>query len=95
MRLDADLSESRSSRLKGGGAVLTVGALAGSALAGGSMLAHVAIIATGGLAAVPILIGGAVAYQIGKGHRQLVMRAQLALEQVLDRLEFGTIRRLR
>jgi hypothetical protein len=95
VRLDADLSESRSSRLKGGGAVLTAAALTGGALGGGAILAHVAVIATGGLAAVPLLIGAAVAYQIGKGHRQLVMRAQLALEQALDRLEFGNSRRFR
>jgi len=95
VRLDADLSESRSSRLKGGGAVLTVGALTGGALGAGAILAHVAVILTGGLAAVPLLIAGTVAYQVGKGHRQLVMRAQLALEQTLDRLEFGNTRRLK
>ncbi len=95
VRLEADLSESRSSRLKAGGVVLTGGVVGAGALGGGAMLAHVALIVTGGLAAVPLLLGAAVAYQVGKGHRHLVMRAQLALEQTLDRLEFSNTRRLR
>ena len=95
VRLDADLSDSRSSRLKIGGVFLTGGIFGAGALGGGAILAHVAILAAGGLAAVPIAIGAAAAYQVGKRHRQLVMRAQLALEQTLDRLEFGNTRRLR
>jgi hypothetical protein len=95
VRLDADLSDSRSTRLKTGGALVTGGLLGAGALGGGAILAHVAIIAAGGFAAVPILIGFAAAYQVGKSHRVLVTRAQLALEQTLDRLEFGNTRRLR
>ena len=95
VRLDADLSDSRSSRLKIGGVFLTGGIFGAGALGGGAILAHVATLAAGGLAAVPIAIGAAAAYQVGKRHRQLVMRAQLALEQTLDRLEFGNTRRLR
>jgi membrane protein YqaA with SNARE-associated domain len=49
----------------------------------------------GGAAAVPTLIGAAAGYQIGKGHRELVMRAQLALEQTLDRLEFQSAQRIK
>jgi hypothetical protein len=49
----------------------------------------------GGAAAVPTLAGAAAGYQIGKGHRQVIMRAQLALEQILDRLEFGPGGRVR
>ncbi|HEY4955238.1 MAG TPA: hypothetical protein VII02_10165 [Gemmatimonadaceae bacterium] len=95
VRLDADLSESRSTRLKAGGVLFTGGVLGAGALGGGAVLAHAILIVAGGLAAVPLLIGAAAAYQIGKGHRQLVMRAQLALEQSLDRLEFSNTRRLR
>lgn len=95
VRLDADLSDSRNTRLKTGGALVTTGLLGAGALGGGAILAHVAIIAAGGFAAVPILIGLAAAYQVGKSHRVLVVRAQLALEQTLDRLEFGNTRRLR
>jgi hypothetical protein len=95
VRLDADLSESRGTRLKTGGVLVTGGLLGAGALGGGAILAHVAIIAAGGIAAVPILIGFAAAYQVGKSHRVLVMRAQLALEQSLDRLEFGNTKRLK
>ncbi len=95
VRLDADLSESRSARLKVSGTVFTFGLLGAGAFGGAAILAHVALLATGGLAAAPLLIGAAAAYQVGKRHRQLVMRAQLALEQSLDRLEFSDTRRLR
>ncbi len=95
VRLDADLSESRSTRLKASGALFTGGLLGAGALGGGAILAHVALFAMVGLAAMPLLIGAAAAYQVGKRHRQLVMRAQLALEQTLDRLEFSNTRRLR
>jgi hypothetical protein len=95
VRLDADLSDSRNSRLKTGGVFVTGGIFGAGALGGSAILAHVAFLAAGGLAALPLLIGAGVAYQIGKGHRSLVTRAQLALEQTLDRLEFGNTRRLR
>ena len=52
-------------------------------------LAPEAFMLLGGAAAVPTLSGAARGYRVGKGHRELVMRAQLALEQTLDRLEFG------
>jgi hypothetical protein len=95
VRLDADLSESRNSRLKAGGIVLTGGILGAGAAGGLGVIAHLAVVATGGLAAVPLLLGAAIAYQVGKSHRQFAVRAQLALEQTLDRLEFGSTRRLR
>jgi hypothetical protein len=95
VRLDADLAESRATRLKVGGLLLTGGLVAGGGVGATAILAHVAIIATGGLAALPVIAGGLAAYEVGKRHRQLAMRAQLALEQILDRLEFGTTRRLR
>jgi hypothetical protein len=95
VRLDADLSESRNARLKVGGFLLTGGLVGAGALGGAAFIAHFAILATGGAAALPLLIGAAAAYQVGKSHRQFAARAQLALEQTLDRLEFGTTRRLR
>ena len=95
VRLDADLSESRNSRLKTGGGLLAGGVLVAGGASTLAILANVAFIIVGGVAAVPILIGTAVAYGVAKGHRELVMRIQLALEQTLDRLEFGSTRRLR
>jgi hypothetical protein len=95
VRLDADLSESRNSRLKVGGTLLTGGVLTAGGLSGAAILAHVAFVVVGGIAAVPVLIGVAAAYGVAKRHRELVMRVQLALEQTLDRLEYGSTRRLR
>jgi hypothetical protein len=54
------------------------------------LLAPDAFLVLGGAAAIPTLAGAAAGYRIGRGHRELVMRAQLALEQILDRLEFGS-----
>ncbi len=95
VRLDADLSESRGARLKTGGVLFTGGVFGAGAAGGMAVLAHAAVFAVGGVAAIPLLIGGIAAYEVGKRHRQFVSRAQLALEQTLDRLEFGTTRRLR
>lgn len=95
VRLDADLSESRASRLKVGGVLFTGGLFSGGAVGGAAVLAHVAVVAAAGFAALPLLVGAAAAYEVSKRHRQFAMRAQLALEQTLDRLEFGNTRRLR
>jgi len=95
VRLDADLSESRNARLKVGGGLFTGGLLIAGGLGGAAIIAHVAFIIVGGVAALPLLVGTAAAYQVAKRHRQLAMRVQLALEQTLDRLEFGSTRRLR
>ena len=59
-------------------------------LIGSIAVAPEAFLVLGGAAAVPTLAGVAAGYQIGKGHRQVIMKAQLALEQILDRLELGS-----
>ena len=97
VRLDADMSESRSSRVKAATAALITGVLGSGAVAvlGSFLAAPEAFMIVGGAAAVPTLIGAGAGYQVGKGHRQVIMRAQLALEQILDKLEFGSTRRLK
>ena len=93
VRLDADLSESRSARVRVGAASLFAGVLGSGVVAvvGSIALVPEAFLLLGGAAAVPTLIGAGAGYQVGKAHRAVIMRAQLALEQTLDRLEFGTI----
>ncbi|MEO8192879.1 MAG: hypothetical protein ABI681_03440 [Gemmatimonadales bacterium] len=95
VRLDADLSDSRGARVRVSGAALVAGILGSGIIAvvGSITVVPEAFMLLGGAAAVPTLAGAAAGYQIGKGHRQLVMRAQLALEQTLDRLEFGSSRK--
>jgi hypothetical protein len=95
VRLDADLSESRNARLKVGGGLFAGGVIGAGAAGSLATLAQVAFIAVGGIVLIPLLIGTAAAYQVAKRHRQLALRVQLALEQTLDRLEFGSTRRLR
>lgn len=82
VRLDADLSGSRRSALAGLFAATAVGA-AGTIVA---MALHIALIA----APAPLLGFGAAGYFIARGaHGGAVERAQLTLEQMLDRLERG------
>ena len=97
VRLDADLSESRGARVRVGVGSLVAGILGSGMVAvmGAVLLVPDAFVLLGGAAAVPTLIGAGAGYKVGKGHRQVVLRAQLALEQALDRLEFGTTRRLK
>lgn len=97
VRLDADLSESRGSRVRVAGGALIAGILGSGVIAviGSLLLTPDAFIILGGAAAVPTLAGAGAGYQIGKAHRAVVMRAQLSLEQTLDRLEYGSTRRLK
>lgn len=97
VRLDADLTESRGSRVRVAGGALATGILGSGLIAviGSVLLTPDAFILLGGAAAVPTLAGAGAGYQIGKGHRIVVLRAQLALEQTLDRLEYGSTRRLK
>lgn len=97
VRLDADLSHARGARIRVGSGALVAGILGSGfiALIGTLFAAPEASMIVGGAAAIPTLLGAMAGYQIGKGHRQLVMRAQLALEQTLDRLEFGSNRRIK
>lgn len=94
VRLDADVSNARSHRLQSGAAVATGGIAMGGLLTG-----FFAVIAATPLApalligAVPAALGVAGFAAVVRTHRHTVERAQLALEQVLDRLEHGEARR--
>lgn len=95
VRLDADLRESRSLRLKGSGAAATAGAIGGFSVFGVAAIAHMAVLLSAGLAVVPIAVGGLVGYEIARRHRTVFARVQLALEQALDRLEHSSTKRLK
>ncbi|MGI9076444.1 MAG: hypothetical protein ACR2G6_03805 [Gemmatimonadaceae bacterium] len=94
IRLDADFSSSRSKRVAGGGATAATGIIGGAApmMLGAFLLPEptLAFFIVTGLAA----LGGTAAgigggYSIVKSHQQVIARAQLALEQILDSLEHG------
>jgi hypothetical protein len=93
VRLDADVSRTRAQRLQGGIAVASGGVIAGGVLFGVALIIQPLLIPAVALGLVPTAIGAAVGVAVARTHRQTVERAQLALEQVLDRLEHGEARR--
>jgi len=87
VRLDADLTEIRKTRLEVG-ALLGGGGLLGAAGLGFALtVASVPFLLAAMLGAVPLVVGGAAGYYVVGAHRSLLASAQLALEQILDRLE--------
>jgi hypothetical protein len=90
VRLDADLTPQRSNRLGGAAVAGTVGA-ALSALGLTAVFtvdpvgAAAALLTAGSL--VPAVAGGAAGLGVARGYRKIAERTQLALEQVIDRLE--------
>lgn len=92
VRLDADLATSRRNVVRAGSAVTATGAVAGSTFVAGAAMVHVALGVALGLAAFPVAIAGGGAYLILRKHHGFAARMTLALEQVLDRLEYGESR---
>jgi hypothetical protein len=93
VRLDADLAPSRTNVVRAGGAVTATGLVAGGTFVAGATIAHVALGLALGLAAFPVAVAGAGAYMILRRHHGFAERISLALEQVLDKLEYGENRR--
>jgi hypothetical protein len=79
VRLEADLSNVRTGRLAGAGASTAVGAVMGGGLLALGFFPLAAI--------APVVVGAVAGYGVARSHRGVAVRAQLALEQVLDRLE--------
>ncbi len=93
VRLDADLAPSRSNVVRVGTAVTATGVLAGGSIVSIAAITHVAIGLALGVAAFPVAVAGAGAYLILRRHHGFAERMSLALEQVLDRVEYGETRR--
>ncbi|MDQ2891295.1 MAG: hypothetical protein M3R65_12195 [Gemmatimonadota bacterium] len=92
VRLDADLGPSRTRVVRAGGAVGATGLLAGGTVLTGAVVAHVALAVALGVAVFPIGTAAAGAYFMLRRHHGFAERMSLALEQVLDRLEYGESR---
>ena len=92
VRLDADLAASRSNVVRAGTAVTATGVVAGGTFVAGATMVHIALGLTLGLAAFPVALAGGGAYLILRRHHGFAERMMLALEQVLDRLEYGESR---
>jgi len=82
--LGADVSNTRSSALGGAGTLIGMGAVASLVVAFLPGLFPVAFL--------PLLVGAGLAALAARSHRAKAERMQVALEQVLDRLERGEIR---
>jgi hypothetical protein len=86
VRLDADFGSHRSAVAGQGATLVGLGALSSGAAVLLGVIVPVAI--------VPAVAGGAIGYyQARSRHARTLTRAQLALEQVLDRLERGELPR--
>ncbi|HLB08454.1 MAG TPA: hypothetical protein VK617_02905 [Gemmatimonadaceae bacterium] len=85
VRLDASLANVRSQRLAGGASLLASGGVATGILVALGVMAAVA--------ALPVAAGVVAGYFVARSHGPQVAGAQLALEQMLDRLERGELLR--
>jgi len=85
VRLDASLANVRSHRIAGGGAVLAGGGVSSGVLIALGVMTAVAVL--------PVAAGLVAGYFVARSHMPQVAGAQLALEQMLDRLERGELQR--
>jgi hypothetical protein len=93
VRLDADIHQSRARRVGFGSVLVVAGGAVGGLLGLGLVIAHLPLLIAAGAAAVPFAGGTAGAYKVAQSHRTVLSGVQLALEQVLDRLEHGELTR--
>jgi len=93
VRLDADIHASRSKRVGMGGVLATMGAAASGIVGLALVVAHLPLIIAAGAAVLPFAGSSVAAYKLARTHRTVLSSVQLALEQVLDRLEHGEFER--
>ena len=85
VRLAATVRSARSEKIAGASVLVAGGALAGGALV---VLGFLPL-----MAALPVAVGFGLSVPVLRRHQRGAARVQIALEQVLDRLEAGEIRR--
>jgi len=93
VRLDADIRASRAKRVGMGGVLATMGAAASGIVGLALVVAHLPLIIAAGAAVLPFAGSSVAAYKLARTHRTVLSSVQLALEQVLDRLEHGEFER--
>jgi hypothetical protein len=89
VRLDADIHPSRARRVGLGGLLVGAGGIMGGLVGLGLVVAHLPLLIAAGAAVLPFAGGTAGGYKLAQSHRSVLSSVQLALEQVLDRLEHG------
>jgi hypothetical protein len=76
------------------GSFLAVMGAAASGIIGLALIvAHIPLFIAAGSAVIPFAGGTVAAYRLARSHRAVLSSVQLALEQVLDRLEHGEFER--
>jgi hypothetical protein len=93
VRLDADIHASRSRRVGMGSFLAVMGAAASGIIGLALIVAHIPLFIAAGSAVIPFAGGTVAAYRLARSHRAVLSSVQLALEQVLDRLEHGEFER--
>ena len=93
VRLDADIHASRARRVGIGGFLGAMGAAASGIIGLGLIVAHIPLFIAAGAAVVPFAGSTFAAYRMARTHRGVLSSVQLALEQILDRLEHGEFER--
>jgi len=93
VRLDADIRASRARRVAAGGTLGAVGTVASGVLGLGLVIAHLPLLLAAGVAVLPFAGGAVGGYRVARTHRSVLSGVQLALEQILDRLEHGEFER--
>src|SRR5438874_9794186 len=89
VRLDADIHASRARRVGAGSFVGAMGAAASGVIGLGLVVAHLPLFIAAGAAVLPFAGSTFAAYKVARTHRGVLSSVQLALEQILDRLEHG------
>jgi hypothetical protein len=93
VRLDADINASRARRVSAGGFVGAMGVAASGIVGLGLVVAHLPLFIAAGAAVLPFAGSTFAAYKVARTHRTVLSGVQLALEQILDRLEHGEFER--
>jgi len=94
VRLDASFAESRRRHVTGSSIIAATGVVGfGGVMALASLIPEGSLFFGALVGMVPALGGSGIGYAVARTHRRRVERAQLALEQVLDRLERGELKR--
>jgi len=93
VRLDADINASRSRRVGIGTFVTAMGAAASGILGLGLVVGRLPLFIAAGAAVLPFAGGSVAGYRVARTHRGVLSGVQLALEQILDRLEHGEFER--
>ena len=93
VRLDADINSSRARRVSAGGFVGAMGVAASGIIGLGLVVAHLPLFIAAGAAVLPFAGSTFAAYKVARTHRTVLSGVQLALEQILDRLEHGEFER--